>query len=281
MKQVLISSWLLSLVVFAQMPAAQAAIPVIDNEILTKKSNTQGSTTKTVPVQDGTKSNTSGIDCATHKGNAKATSKKQAKAEGADIGRQVVKLFGGDPTAQQSGSNIGSALGALLSDQTGQVVGSQIGIEDLLKLQLAMYQTLSQNIGKTDTVKGSYDQNSIIAVQNGMAWNNDIDTANALVQALNLANTNNVSLTSAASGATSWPKPVTTTAALCIGGTSGQGTQNAPCATSSCLSAGGQATGDAGCITSRFRDSYDNVIVYLTLKTEVFNTENTNLTLLN
>ena len=281
MKRSLISSCLLSLTFLMNVSAAQAAIPVIDNEILTRKSNTQGSTTKTVPVQDGTKKNTDGIDCATHTGGAKATAKKQAKAEGGSIGKNVVKLFGGDAKAQQSSSNIGSALGALLSDQTGQVVGSQSGIEDLLKLQLAMYQTLSQNIGKTDTVKGSYDQNSIIAVQNGMAWNNDIDTVGALVQALNLANTNNVSLTSAASGATSWPKPVTTTAALCIAGTSGQGTQNAPCATSSCLSAGGQATGDAGCITSRFRDSYGNVIVYLTLKTEVFNTENTNLTLLN
>lgn len=282
MKQALISSCFLSFMMFASVTSAQAAIPVIDNAILTKKSNAQASTTKTVPVQSDTKDNTSGIDCATHTGGAKATSKKQAKALGGDIGKNAVKLFGGDATAQYNGAGVGSALGALLSDQTSQVAGNQNSTEDLLRLQMEMYKTLSQAIGKTDTVKGSYDQNSIIGIQNGMAWNNALDTANAFTQALNLINTTNVSLESSAAGATSWPKPPATgSAAICLEGTQGSGTQSAPCATPACAGAGSAQTNDAGCITSRFKDSYGNVIVYLTLKTEIFKTENTDLTVLN
>ena len=115
-----------------------------------------------------------------------------------------------------------------------------------------------------------------------MAWNNALDTANAFTQALNLINTTNVSLESSAAGATSWPKPPAPRAtAICLAGTQGRGTQSAPCATPTCAGLGSIETGDTGCISSRFKDSYGNVIVYLTLKTEIFKTDNTDLTLLN
>jgi hypothetical protein len=245
---------LMSLLAMANV--SHAAILTIDGSQLTEHSNTQSHTNKTKKIQEGTVGNTSGIDCSVHTGDKKADAKDKSGAANRKAGAKTVKQYGGDPATQ--GSEAVTALDSQGRSLAGQIAGQQQTTHGDLGTASQQLQQLSDAIGTTDTLKGAYDQNSILAVQNGFMINNLIKTSNMWVAALNLINQNDVgsqSTAATATGGVGSPR--------CVAGTIGQGTSAKPCASKACETVQLSEASDPGCITVVYRDSYKNVVIYL------------------
>ncbi len=243
-------------VVLALSLPAKASIPTIDGSQLTEHSNTQSHTNKTKTIQEGTAGNTSGIDCSVHRGDKKADAKDKSGAANKEAGAKTVKQYGGDPAS--GGGDTVTALDGQGRSLAGQIAGQQQTTHVDLGTGSQQLQHLSDAIGTTDTLKGAYDQNSILAVQNGLMINDLIKTSNMWVAAINLINQNDVGNQSTAATATGGVG-----SARCVAGTTGQGTSAKPCASKKCETVQLSQATDPGCIVVVYRDSYQNVVVYL------------------
>ena len=242
--------------VLALSQPAKANIPTIDGSQLTQHSNTQSHTNKTKTIQQDTVGNTSGIDCSVHSGDKKADAKDKSGAANKEAGAKTVKQYGGDPAS--GGSQTVSALDGQGRSLAGQIAGQQQTTHGDLAMGSQQLQQLSDAIGTTDTLKGAYDQNSILAVQNGLLINNLIKTSNMWVAAINLINQNDVGNQSTAATATGGID-----SSRCVAGTTGQGTSAKPCASKKCETVQLSEATDPGCITVVYHDSYKNVVIYL------------------
>ncbi len=248
------------LICFSAMSAA-AAIPVIDNAILTKKSRTQSVTADTADDQKKTKKNTEGIDCAVHEGDKKSGAKEGRKRGIAPT--EDLKPFGEfkGPDALEKGF-------ADHRDKSFGLVGDGTATQDGIAENLKLFEKLVGEIGQSKTVKGAYDQNSIVATQNGLAMNNVVLAANMFTEAFNLVNQlrimNESSLGKITSGDTSLGVPPY----QCSDGTQGRGTQSRPCISFACTVASVGSSYPEGCFASWFVTPDGRTVTYVSHPSE-------------
>jgi hypothetical protein len=151
-------------------------------------------------------------------------------------------------------------------DQTAAgVVAGNAATQTTITANGPTYQAASTGIGPAPTFMAGYDQNSSLGTQNGLSWNQVLQTANLLVTAYNAINVSRNAQLSQASRAMAFvPWAIGAGAvpsnAVCAPGYSGAGT-----ATSPCIAANGacQSLSNGGCWQYRTFDSLGNVIVYL------------------
>jgi hypothetical protein len=236
--------------------AAEAAIPVIDNAILTKKSRTQSVTADTADDQKKTKKTTEGIDCAVHEGDKKSGAKEGRKRGIAPT--EDLKPFGEfkGPDALEKGfaDHRDKSFGLV-----GEGTATQQGIAENLKL----YEKLVEDIGQTKTVKGAYDQNSIVATQNGLGLNNVVMAANMFTEAFNLVNQLRIMDESSLGKITSGDTGLGQTPYQCSDGTQGRGTQNRPCISFACTVASAGSNYPEGCFASWFVTPDGRTVTYV------------------
>jgi hypothetical protein len=249
MKQLL---WTLPFLLLAT-ANADAAIPVIDKKILTKKSKTNSTTAETAKTQKKTKKNTEGIDCSTRSGDKKSNAK-----EGRGSATKKNKL---DQFAAPDGPD-GVKKG--LEDhrsKTGEVVDEIDGTSEGVKKTADIFDQIGKEIGTTTTIKGSYDQNSVIGAQNGITLNNAIMAANIFAQAWNLKNQlmalEQSQLASVTTGDTGLgEKPY-----QCADGTIGRGSRTKPCVSTICTPQDGAYP--QGCFQSWFVTPEGRTVTYV------------------
>lgn len=255
MKTAILKSTVVSFALVLSMATAKANIPVIDNTNLTEHSKIQSHTNKTKDTQTGTTGNIKGIDCSVHQGNKKGDAKDGASSSDKAGADATIKKYGGDP--MQNGGASGAADGAA-RDQAGQIIGQQNASAQDIKTGNTTLDELAKKIGSSDTLKGAFDQNSVIASQNGMQLNGVIRIANTWAQAINFINLMNGGQQSDAATVTSQP-----TGPSCVAGTIGQGTDARPCMSKACETVQLSQQADPGCISVRYHDTYNHVITYL------------------
>jgi hypothetical protein len=244
---------------------ALADIPVDDDQQLTQKTLTQTTTTSTVPVQQNNNKGQGGINCATHQGQ-KGTTQNNTAQPNAATGNTAVQQY--DPQSATALANPTTAPGVAtqnLNQTAASVVAGNAATQTTITANGPTYQTASTGIGPAPTFMAGYDQNSSLGTQNGLSWNQVLQTANLLVTAYNTINVSrNAQLSQAARAMAFVPWAIGAGAvpsnAVCAPGYSGAGT-----ATSPCVAANGacQSLSDGGCWQYRTFDSQGNVIVYL------------------
>lgn len=241
--------------------AAEAAIPVIDKAILTKKSRTQSVTADTADDQKKTKKTTEGIDCAVHEGDKKSGAKEGRKRGIAPT--EDLKPFGEfkGPDALEKGfaDHRDKSFGLV-----GEGTATQQGIAENLKL----YEKLVEDIGQTKTVKGAYDQNSIVATQNGLGLNNVVFAANMFTEAFNLVNQLRIMDESSLGKITSGDTGLGVPPYQCSDGTQGRGTQSRPCISFACRVASAGSNYPEGCFASWFVTPEGRTVTYVSHPSE-------------
>ena len=245
--------------------AAWADIPVSDDLQLTQKTQTQTTTTNTVPVQQNNNTGQGGINCATHQGQ-KGTTQNNTATPNTATGNTAVQQY--DPQSATAPANPTTVTGVATQnlDQTaGGVVAGNAATQTTIAANGPTYQTASTGIGPAPTFMAGYDQNSSLGTQNGLSWNQVLQTANLLAAAYNAINVSrNAQLSQAARAMAFVPWAIGAGAvpsnAVCAAGYSGAGT-----ATSPCVAANGacQSLSDGGCWQYRTFDTNGNVVVYL------------------
>jgi hypothetical protein len=240
---------------------AEAAIPVIDKEILTKKSRTQSVTADTADDQKKTKKNTEGIDCAVHEGDKKSGAKEGRKRSIAptDELKQFEEFTGPDALEKGLSDLRNKSFGII-----GEGNATQQGIAENLKL----FEQLAQEIGQSKTVKGAYDQNSIVATQNGLAMNNVVMAANMFTEAFNLVNQLRIMDESSLGKITSGDTGLGVPPYQCSDGTAGRGTQNRPCISFACTVASAGGAYPEGCFVSWFVTPDGRTVTYVSHPSE-------------
>jgi hypothetical protein len=257
MKRVLLAASLVCLSV----GATEAAIPVIDKAILTKKSRTQSVTLETADKQKSTKKITEGIDCAVHEGDKKSGAKEGRKRGIAptDDLQQFGEFDGPDAIEKGLGD---------LRDKSFDLVGEGTATQDGTAENLKLFEKLVSEIGQTKTVKGAYDQNSMVATQNGLAMNNVVLAANLFGQAFNLVNQFRImdesSLGKITNGDTGFGQPPY----QCSVGTAGRGTQNRPCVSLACAQSDQSGSYPQGCFASWFVTPDGRTVTYVSHPSE-------------
>jgi len=244
---------------------ARADIPVNDDLQLTQKTQTRTTTTNTVPVQQNNNKGQGGINCATHTGQ-QGTTQNNTQPPNAATGNTAVRQY--DPQALSAPANPLSAPGAAtqnLEQTSGGVVAGNAATQSTIAANGPTYQTASASVGPAATIMAGYDQNSSLGAQNGLSWNQVLQTANMWVSAYNAINLfRNAQLSQAARAMVFVPWAIGAGAvpsnAVCAPGYSGAGTASSPCvaANGTC-----QSLSDGGCWQYRTFDSTGNVIVYL------------------
>jgi hypothetical protein len=236
--------------------SVEAAIPVIDREILTKKSRTKSVTKETSDTQKNTRKNADGIDCAVHEGDKKSDVKEGRKR-------------GLAPTDQldQFGEYEGpESLEKGFSDHREKsfgIVGEGTATQDGIAENLKLFQKLTEEIGGTKTIKGAYDQNSIVATQNGLAMNNVVMAANMFAEAYNLVNQLRIMDESGLGKMTSGDTGLGDTPYQCSDGTAGRGSQNRPCISFACSISNGSDQYPQGCFASWFVTPDGRTVTYV------------------
>jgi hypothetical protein len=244
---------------------ALADIPVDDDQQLTQKTLTQTTTTSTVPVQQNNNKGQGGINCATHTGQ-QGTTQNNTQPPNAATGNTAVRQY--DPQALSAPANPLSAPGAAtqnLEQISGGVVAGNAATQSTIAANGPTYQTAAAGVGPAATIMAGYDQNSSLGAQNGLSWNQVLQTANMWVSAYNAINLfRNAQLSQAARAMVFVPWAIGGGAvpsnAVCAPGFTGAGTASSPCvaANGTC-----QSLSDGGCWQYRTFDSTGNVIVYL------------------
>lgn len=240
---------------------AEAAIPVIDKAILTKKSRTQSVTLETADKQKSTKKNTEGIDCAVHEGDKKSGA-KEGRKRGIAPKDELQKFgeFKGPDALERGFADHRNKSFSLVGEGTA----NQQGIAENLKL----FEKLVEDIGQTKTVKGAYDQNSIVATQNGLAMNNVVLAANMFTQAFNLVNQLRIMDESSLGKITSGDTGLGVPPYQCSDGTQGRGTQSRPCISFACKVASAGSNYPEGCFASWFVTPEGRTVTYVSHPSE-------------
>lgn len=235
--------------------SVEAAIPVIDSKVLTKKSRIQSVTKDTADTQKDTRKNTDGIDCAVHEGDGKSKVKEgrnRSIAPDADV--DMGDMEGPDSLKKGMADHKGKALA--LADEGSATQG---GVEENDKT----FKKLVSEIGTTNTVKGAYDQNSIVASQNGLAMNNVVMAANMFTQAFNLVNQMRMMQESALGKITSGDTGLGDQPYQCSDGTEGRGTQGRPCVSYACTLTNPGDAYPQGCFASWFVTPDGRTVAYV------------------
>lgn len=245
---------------------ALADIPVNDAAQLTQRSQTAGTTVKLVPVTTQRQHANSGVKCAVTTGK-KATLTNPTVQPQAGAGSQAIQTYGPDLPATPDPNAQGAALNSqTLFKSSGDVVAGLDASRSTMSAAQSAFHAAGEQVGTAPTVMGAIDMNSAARLQNNLAWNSAIGSANLWVtalNALNLALNSDMSRTAlgmraTASAAQPTPGPV------CPAGMVGSGTAADPCrAPSACSTTPPGSPADPSCVSARYVDTDGNVIFYL------------------
>ena len=246
---------------------ALADIPVNDAAQLTQKSLTAGTTVKLVPVTTQRQDANNGVHCAVTTGKkANVTNPTVQPQSGA--GAQAIQSYAPDQPAAPDPT----AQGAALNDQTlfqssGNVVAGLNASGSTMTAAQSAFQSASQQVGTAQTVMASIDMNSGARLQNNLAWNGAIGSANlwvTAINALNLAMTSDMSRAALGMRATSNSNSQPVSGPACPAGLIGSGTPTDPCRTpSTCSTTPPGSPSDPACVSARYVDTNGNVLFYL------------------
>jgi hypothetical protein len=251
--------------VLSALPAL-ANVPVNDAALLTKQSETAGTTVKLVPIKTQRKDANKGVKCAVTTGKKANVTNPTVQPQSGDGARKIQSY-----SPESSVTPAAGAKGAALNNQTlfqsaGNVVGGLEASRSTLQAAQNGFRTTGQQVGQAETVMAALDANSAARIQNNLAWNEAINSTNLWVTALNALNLARNSDGSRAAGgmrAGGVTRPAST-GTVCPTGTTGSGTALDPCRSmSNCPSPEAGTSGDPACVTPRYVDTAGNVLFFL------------------
>ncbi|AZO82086.1 MULTISPECIES: hypothetical protein [unclassified Bosea (in: a-proteobacteria)] len=257
---------IVTMITLLGVPPTLANVPVNDAALLTKQSETAGTTVKLVPIRSQRKEANKGVKCAVTTGKKANVTNPTVQPRSGDGARKIQAY-----SPESSVTPTAGAKGAALNDQTlfqsaGNVVGGLDASRSTLQAAQNGFRTTGQQIGATDTVMAALDANSSARIQNNLAWNEAINSTNLWVTALNALNLARISDGSRAAGGmrAGSPDHPASTGTVCPAGTAGSGSALDPCrSTSNCPSPEAGTSGDPACVTPRYVDTAGNVLFFL------------------
>lgn len=175
---------------------ALAAIPVEDSAQLTEHARTASTTVKLVPIITERENANHGVHCAVTTGRkASITDPTVKPKEGA--GSQTIRAYAPDLPATTDPAAKGAAFNIeTLFKSSGDVVAGIDASRSTLAAARSGFKAAAQQAGSASTVMAAIDMNSAGRLQNGLAWDNVINSASLWVTALNALNLAAVSDTS-------------------------------------------------------------------------------------
>jgi hypothetical protein len=208
----------------------------------------------------------SGVKCAVTTGK-KTTITNPTVQPQAGAGSQAIQTYGPNLPATPDPNAQGATLNSqtLFKSSADVMAGLEASRSTMAAAQSA-FQAAGQQVGTAPTVMSAIDMNSGARLQNNLAWNSAIGSANLWVtalNALNLALNSDMSRTALGMRATaSAAQP--TSGPACPVGMVGSGTAADPCrAASACSTTPPGSPADRSCVRARYVDTDDNVIFYL------------------
>jgi hypothetical protein len=244
---------------------AFADIPTIDAAQLTQHAETAGNKVKLAPVTTQRQNAHNGVKCAVTTGK-KANVADPTVQPQAGAGAKTIQPYAPDlPAAPQAGAQ-GAALNSqTLFKSTGDVVAGLDASRSTLGAAQGALQAAGAQVGAAPTVMGALDMNSAARLQNALAWNGAIGSANLWVTALNALNLAVTSDMSRAAIGMRAAAPQTTSpgAPLCPAGMIGSGTLADPCRASSCSTTPAGTPADPACVSARVFDASGDVLMFL------------------
>jgi hypothetical protein len=245
---------------------ALADIPVNDAAQLTQRSQTASTTVKLVPVTTQRQDANSGVKCAVTTGK-KATITNPTVQPQSGAGSQAIQSYGPDLPATPDPTAQGAALNSqTLFKSSGDVVAGLEASRSTMTAAQSAFKAAGQQVGTAPTVMAAIDMNSAARLQNNLAWNSAIGSANLWVtalNALNLAMTSDMSRSALGMRATTGAAQATS-GPVCPIGMMGSGTAADPCrAPSACSTTPPGSSHDPSCVSARYLDTDGNVIFYL------------------
>jgi hypothetical protein len=250
---------------FAARPAL-ANVPVNDAALLTKQSQTAGIKVKLVPIKTQRKNASNGVKCAVTTGKKANVSNPNVQPQSGDGARKAQSYSPENPVTPDT-----RAEGATLGNQTlfqsaGKVVGGLDASRSTLQVAREGFRTASQQAGTSETVMAALDMNSAARIQNNLAWNEAINSANLWITALNALNLARIGDGSHAAGGMRASGAIHRTPGdpVCPSGTTGSGTARDPClSTASCHLGRTGTSGEPTCVSPRYVDTAGNVLFFL------------------
>jgi len=244
---------------------AFAAIPTKDAAQLTQHSETAGATIKLAPITTQRQDANNGVKCAVTTGK-KASVVDPTVQPQAGAGSRTIKAYAPDMPATPAADAKGAALNSqTLFKATGDIAAGLDASRSTLGAAQSGFRSAGTEVGKATTVMASIDMNSAARLQNNLAWNGAIGSANFWVtalNALNLALNSDLSRVAIGMRATTTPTRDSRPPA-CAVGMVGSGTSADPCLAASCSTMPPGAPADPGCVAARTVDSDGNVLFYL------------------
>ncbi|WP_258598981.1 hypothetical protein [Mesorhizobium sp. AR07] len=245
---------------------ACADIPTIDAAQLTEHSQTASATVNLVPITTQRQDANSGVKCAMTTGKKANVSDPTLQPQ-MGAGAKAIQGYAPDMPATPDATARGAALNSQsLFKSSGDVVAGLDASGQSLSAARTMFQAAGQQVGTAPTVMGAFDLNSAARLQNNLAWNSAIGSANLWVTALNAPNLAQTSdMSRAAMGMRSSPgTSMPVSGLLCPAGMAGSGTAADPCRQpASCSTTPPGTPPDPACVAARATDSSGNVAFFL------------------
>ena len=243
--------------------SALAAIPTKDAAQLTQRSETAATTIKLAPITSQRQDANSGVKCAVTTGKKASVTDPTVKPQ-PGAGSQTIRTYAPDMPATPATDAKGGALNSqTLFKSTGDVAAGLDASRSTLGAAQSGFRTAGTEVGKAPTVMAAIDMNSAARLQNNLAWNGAIGSANYWVtalNALNLALNSDMSRVAIGMRATSTGNQ---RSPACAVGMVGSGTFANPCRAASCSTTPPGAPADPRCVAARYVDSDGNVLFYL------------------
>lgn len=246
--------------------SALASIPTLDAAQLTQHADTASTKVKLVPVTTQRQDANNGVKCAVTTGK-KGNVTDPTVQPLAGAGSRSIQSYAPDMPATPAPDARGATLNSqTLFKSTGDVAAGLDANGSTLRSAQSGFSTASQQVGTSTTVMAALDMNSSARLQNNLAWNGSIGSANLWVttlNALNLALTSDMSraalgMRSSSSASDAPASPV------CPIGMVGSGTTTDPCrASTSCSTTPPGTPVDPACVIGRAIDSAGSVLFYL------------------
>lgn len=239
--------------------SARADIPTADAAVLTERSQTSSTTLKLVPITTQRKDANQGVNCAVTTGKKASLADPTVQPQ-PGAGARTIQSYAPEMPAAPAPEARGSALNSqTLFKSTGDVVAGLDGSRSTLGATGSALRSAGQQVGTAPTVMGAIDMNSASRLQNNLAWNSTMRSANLWVtalNALNLARSSDASRTAIGMRSAATPTMTVPSVPACPVGTVGSGTTADPCRSPAgvCSMVSAQS-----CTAARFVDGNGNV----------------------
>lgn len=256
---------LLAVLPLAASPAL-ANVPVKDAALLTRQSETAGVKVKLLPITTQRRDANRGVNCAVTTGK-KANVADPTVQPQVGAGARTIQPYSPESRITPNGSARGAALSKeTLFQSAGTVVGGIDASRSTLQAAQGAFRTAGQQAGIGETVMAALDMNSAARLQNNLAWNQAINSANlwvTAINALNLARNSDVSRAAGGMRATTSARGAQT-GTVCPIGMIGSGTAADPCRSpSTCQTTAPGVPPDPACVSPRYVDAAGNVLFFL------------------